>query len=264
MEILPEQKVRLYRGLKIALIVFLAVLAANFLSEGRGYRDENKTPNTISFNGHGEVKAIPDIANISFTIRKEAKTVKDAQDQVKGIEKKALESLRGNKVADTDMKTVDASFAPKYEYKYGAQAPCYAGSYCPPAGHNVIVGYEAYESISVKVRDADSTGKVIEDLGALGISELSGPNFAVEKEDSLKIEARKKAIDDAKTKAESLVKDLGVKLGHITSFNEGSNNPVPMYAKTMAVDNAVGSAPAELPKGENTISSDVTITYEIK
>ena len=47
----------------------------------------------------------------------------------------------------------------------------------------------------------------------------SGPNFAIEKEDSLKIEARKKAIDDAKTKAESLANDLGIKLRGIISFN---------------------------------------------
>jgi len=62
-----------------------------------------------------------------------------------------------------------------------------------------------------------------------------------------------------------LAKDLGIRLGKMTSFNEGGNYPVPMYTNAKMMDSAVGaSAPAVLPVGENTISSDVTITYEIR
>ena len=81
----------------------------------------------------------------------------------------------------------------------------------------------------------------------------------------LQAKARKLAIDDAKEKARVLAKDLGVRLGKITSFSEsGLRYPV-MYESAMIKD-SVGTAPApaELPKGENTISSDVTITYEIR
>lgn len=259
-----EKKEKFKKGLRIGLIVFLAVVLANCVFGCKDFRDENKPVNTISFNGHGEVKATPDIASIDFTIRKEAKTVKEAQSQVAEIEKKVLESLKENKVASSDIKTVSTSFNPKYEYKYGAQVPCYSGAYCPPSGKNVVVGYEAYESINVKIRNIDDTGKIVSDLGTLGVTELSGPNFTVDKEDAVKAEARKEAIKDAKAKAKSLAKDLGVKLGDITSFSEGSNSPMPMYAKTMAMDSVSVAAPAELPKGENTITSDVTITYEIK
>jgi len=277
MNISPEQKVKLYRGLKIALIVFLAVLAANFLSGGRGYRDENKTPNTISFSGHGEVTAVPDIANISFTISKDATTVKDAQAGVAVIEKKALDVLKAKDVADKDIKTANASFYPKYEYRQAVcpQVPMGAGTagvtvnpsspyYCP-SGKQVLLGYTASESITVKVRNTDSVGDIMQSLGTTGVSDLSGPNFAIDNEDSLKAQARKLAIDDAKAKAQSLAKDLGVRLEKITSFSENGNYPV-MYAQgAMMSDKAVSVlAPAVIPKGENTISSDVTITYEIK
>ena len=73
---------------------------------------------------------------------------------------------------------------------------------CPPTpGKNVITGYTASESITVKVRNTDDVGKIMQGLGALGVSDLSGPNFSIDNEDSLKAEARKKAIDDAKSKA---------------------------------------------------------------
>src|ERR1035437_1624341 len=128
MEMLPEQKARLYRGLKIALIVFLAVVAANALFEGRGYRDENKTPNKISFSGHGEVNAVPDIANVYFTISKDGATVKDAQAGVAVIEKKALDLLKAKGVADKDIKTADASFYPKSEYRQAVCPPIPMGA----------------------------------------------------------------------------------------------------------------------------------------
>lgn len=264
--ITPEQKVRLYSSLKVALVLFLAIVVAKFLFADKDYRDENKPVNTITFSGHGEVTAVPDIANISFTIRKEAKTVKAAQEAVALVEKSVLDMLKANKIEDKDIKTTSASFYPKYEYKYEKQImPCTQYG-CPPTpGKNVIVGYEAYESINLKIRNTDDTGKITEELGTLGVTELSGPNFTVDKEDDLKARARKDAITDAKEKAESLAKDLGVRLGKITSFSESGNYPVPMYAKTMMADSLSSARPVvELPKGENVISSDVSITYEIK
>ncbi|KKP87984.1 MAG: hypothetical protein UR92_C0016G0008 [Candidatus Nomurabacteria bacterium GW2011_GWA2_35_80] len=57
---------------------------------------------------------------------------------------------------------------------------------------------------------------------------------------------------------------MGVRLGKITSFNESGDYPMPMYAKTMMAEGVSNDfTPAEIPKGENTINSDVTITYEI-
>ncbi|MDD5721028.1 MAG: SIMPL domain-containing protein [Candidatus Pacebacteria bacterium] len=277
MEISPEQKVKLYNGLKIALIVFLAVVVANALFDCRGDRDEDKTPNTISFSGHGEVTAVPDIANIYFTISQDAKTVKDAQTAVATIEKKALDLLKAKGVADKDIQTANASFNPKYQYQNAVCPPVPVGagtagiavgstspSYCPP-GRQVLVGYTANESITVKIRNIDSVGDIMQGLGTTGVSDLNGPNFAIDKEDSLKAEARKKAIDDAKAKAKVLAKDLGVRLGKITSFSENGNTPIMYTASAMMKDSAgAAPAPAVIPKGENTISSDVTITYEIR
>jgi len=264
MNISPEQKIRIYHGLRIALIVFLVILIADSLFKNDRY--DNKPENTITFSGYGEVFAVPDIANISFTIRKEAKTVKIAQEEVALIEKNVLDMLKNNKIEDKDIKTINASFNPKYEYRYDKQImPCTQYG-CPPTpGKNIIIGYEAYESISLKVRNTDDAGKIIQELGTLGVTELNGPNFSIDDEDELKALARKEAIVDAKTKAKSLARDLGIRLGKITSFSENGNYPTPIYAKTMmGAGDMESSAPARLPVGENTISSNVTITYEIK
>lgn len=268
MEIRQEYQKNLYWASLVLLIVLCLYFAVRSLSEWRSYgmMDSNGA-NTITLSGHGEVSAVPDIANVYFTIRKEAKTVKAAQDAVAAVEKSALEFLKTSNVADKDVQASNASFYPKYEYVYDTKSylPCNEFG-CPPrSGNNVITGYEASESITVKVRNTDDVGAIMQGLGTLGVSDLSGPNFAVDNEDSLKAEARKEAIEEAKQKAEALVKDLGVKLGRIANFSESGYYPTPMYyAKDVANAGMESSAPAQLPKGENTISSDVTITYEIR
>jgi uncharacterized protein YggE len=266
MEILNDQKGIVYKALAALLVVLTINLAVGiFTPFFRGGHDGGMNSadgtHTISLTGHGEVQAVPDIANVYFTISKDAKTVKDAQAAVATIENKAIESLKANGVAEADYKTTDSSFSPKYESK--AYVPCTQYG-CPPSAQT-IVGYTANESITVKVRATDTVSKIMQDLGTLGVTNLSGPNFSIDDQDALTAEARKKAIDDAKTKAQALAKDLGVRLGDIISFSEGGNYPMAYAKTTMAMDSVGAMAPrAELPKGENTISSDVTITYEIK
>ncbi len=256
-------------GLALLIIISVAIVVKTaFPWKSRGMMGGLDMPNTIVLSGHGEVSAIPDIANVSFNIRKDGKTVKEAQEMVAVVEKVSLDFLKSSAVEEKDIKTTNASFNPKYEYRYDTKImmPCNEWG-CPPRpGKNVISGYEAYESITVKVRKTDDVGKIMQGLGGLGVTDLNGPNFAIDDEDGLKAEARKMAIEEAKEKAKVLAKDLGVRLGKIVSFNEGGDYGEPIYyGKEMMAEGMGGdSSPAEIPKGENTITSDVTIVYEIK
>ncbi|MFA6520049.1 MAG: SIMPL domain-containing protein [Candidatus Paceibacterota bacterium] len=279
MEIPNEQKRNLYRA-GLALVIILCVFyAVRILSEFKSYSMmDNYGSSSITLAGHGEVSAVPDIATVSFTIHKEGKTVKIAQEAAAAVEKSALDFLKENKIEDKDIKTANVSFNPKYEYKQalcpqataeslGAGDVKVAMPYYCGGGKQVLIGYESYESITVKVRDTDNVGKITQGLGNLGVTDLNGPNFAIDKEEDLKKEARKKAIDDAQEKAEILADDLGVKLGKIISFNEDGGYPGDMYyGKSVMMEASINAAPApaRVPKGENTISADVVIVYEIK
>ncbi len=275
METLEQIKIKTFKVSFVLIIILSVYFAVKIFSEIKkdSMLGESATPATISFSGHGEVKAVPDIASVYFTISKDAKTAKEAQDSVAVIEKKTLDFLKGKGVSDKDKKTASVSVYPKYEYKKElcTQVPttpeaASAMSYYCGNGKQILVGYTASESITVKIRNTDEAGAIMQGLGAVGVSDLSGPNFSIDNEDGLKAQARKKAIDDAKQKAKILAKDLGVNLGKITSFSEGGGGYPIMYGKAAMMDSSGPSAPApaQLPKGENTISSDVTITYEIR
>lgn len=275
MEIPSEYKKNLYKVAFVLLIILCVYYGVRSLTEFKTYQSmDNFGGNTITLSGHGEVSAVPDIATVSFTIHKEGKTVKIAQDAVAKVEKPALLFLKNNSVEDKDIQTSNASFNQKYEYKNAICPPQPATDimmieptyYCGE-GKQVLVGYEAYETITVKIRKTDDVGKIMQGLGGLGVTDLNGPNFVVENEDVLKAEARKKAIDQAKEKAKILAKDLGVKLGKVMSFSEDGNyagNPYGYGEAKMMDSISSAQAPAQIPKGENTISSDVTITYTIK
>lgn len=261
MEISNKEKsvlVKVAIALGLILCVYFAVKAVyevkNYQVLGAGSQ--------VSFDGQGEVMGSPDLAEISITLRSESKEVKAAQEKVTTLEKSVLDFLDKNGIKKDDIKTESYNSYPKYDYG----APCYSG-YCPVRTPTVI-GYEVSEYISVKVRDLTKAGEVVTGLGALGVTEISGPNFTIENEDELKAEARKLAIDEAKAKAEVLANDLGVKLVRIVNFSEGGNYPMPMmYAKDAVMNQAVAeSAPRapELPTGVQKITSNVIITYEIR
>ena len=273
---MEEDKKKFFKVLGV-LVVFLVIyfgVKTIYEIKKTSLLGEDSTPATISFSGHGEVEATPNIANIYFTISKDDKTVSAAQADVAAVEKDTLAVLTAKGVADADVQTTDASFNPKYEYQQVACPPnpvpvtttgmSSPGIVCLP-GRQVLVGYTASESITVKVRNIDTVGDIMQALGTTGVTNLSGPDFSIDNPDALQAQARKLAIDDAKSKAEVLAKDLGISLGKIESFSDDSVSPV-MYsnAKVMSLGAVPASAPAVMPAGQNTITSDVTITYEIK
>ena len=217
--------------------------------------------NRLVVSGNGEASAIPDIATINYTVQEQAKTVAEAEKKATDKANKSIDFLKKSGVDEKDIKLANNSFNP--EYDYGVQ--CY--SYPCPTQKPVITGYSISRSITVKIREIDDSGKIVQGLGEIGVSNLNGPTFGIDDEDGVKESARKDAIDNAKEKAQKLADDLGVKLVRIIDFSEGGNQgyPTPMYEmKTTAVGLGGGAPIPDLPKGENKYTSNVTITYEIK
>lgn len=246
-------------GLAGVLTLLVIMLFINAIKENR-YIGENNTPATISVSGKGEVVAVSDIASLSLTLSKDGATAKEAQNLLNEQVSKTLDYLKKESIEEKDIKSEYGGVNPKYSYN---EVRCITYP-CPST--EKIIGYTATQSITVKVRDVDNANKVRTGLADLGVSNISGPNFSVDNQDSLNAEARAKAIEDARAKAKVLAKQLHVRLGDVISFSEGGAGYPMMYAeKSMAAGDAMMSTPAPtLPKGENKITSNVTITYEIR
>lgn len=274
---IPEQQKQniLKAGFVLAgiLAVFLITLIFTEVKKFKILGNDTPAVNVISFSGKGEVYAVPNVAVLNETIVGEGKTSAESVADEASLKQKFSDALAPFNIDKKDIKTDYISTEAKYEWQqekiYCITTPC-----PQPGGKNVLTGYKTTEQITIKVRNVGDAGKVYDAITAAsckagsGCGQISGPNLQIDNDEALKAEARKIAIADAKAKAEILAKDLGVKLVRIVSFNEdGYANPMysesggNMYdAKAM-----VAAAPTtNISVGENKITSNVTISYEIR
>ncbi len=247
----------------VILAIFLAIISVKELKSIDYVGKDVQMTNTISVTGTGDAVAIPDIATFSFSVSETAKTVADAQKQATNKINTALKTVKDAGVADKDARTTSYNINPRYEY----QGVACGYNYCPP-GKSVLTGYDVSQGIQVKVRDLSKAGSIFTSIGSLGVENVNGLTFFVDKPETVEAEARAKAIADAQAQAKELAKQLGVKLVRITSFYENNGEYRPIVYGMGGGAKTVSAITAEIapniPVGENKITSDVTITYEIE
>jgi uncharacterized protein len=267
------QKKRFFNAI-MAVVVLLALFLGVKVVNGVKEHSSLDQPSQISVSGTGEVFAIPDTGSFSFSVTEEAKTVTEAQDKASKKVNNIIAALKEMGVDEKDIKTVNYSSYPKYEYSNSVCPPVQPYSsdrpattvYCPP-GKQVLTGYQVDQSIAVKVRDTEEAGAILTKVGSFSPGNISGLDFVIDDPDTIQAQARDKAIADAKAKAKTLAKSLGVRLVKITSFQEnGGGYPAPYYGYDAVGKGGVTlqAANPETPVGQNKISSTVVIVYEIR
>lgn len=258
-----EETQKVLKWVRVSLIILAIFLAVEALGALKNLRGINPAYNSISVSGEGEVISVPDVATFSFTVSADAKVASDAQNQVTEKMDAILVGLESLGIEEKDIKTTDYSLWPKYSYEPTICSP----AYCPP-GRQVEDGYTVNHSITVKVRKIEDAGKALALAGEKGATGLSSISFTVDDPEKVLDEARAKAIVDAKTKAEILSKELGVRLVRVVSFYDNTGGgPIPYYAEGMGGDMMVKTATAPaptLPTGENKVVVNVTVVYEIR
>lgn len=224
----------------------------------------NTGPTTISVTGTGEVLSVPDIGQFSFSVMAEGDDANAAQEKSAQSINAIVDYLKGEGVADKDIKTTNYNLYPKYRYE---ERTCISNSYCPP-GERIMDGFSVTQTILVKVRETDKAGDLISGVGEKGATDISGLTFTIDDEDSLLAEAREKAIADAKDKAKTLANDLGVRIVRISGYWEnqgGYPQPYGYGGADMAMsESSVKNIAPQVPTGENKLSVSVNISYEVK
>lgn len=221
-------------------------------------------PPTISVMGVGEVQAVPDIGTFSFSVTATKPTATEAQEASGSQINDILAYLKEQGIEEKDVKTENYNLYPHYRY----DAPeCRVGMACPP-GDQVQDGMEVSQSVIVKVRDTAKAPALITGVGERGATNISSLSFTIDDTDALKAEARAAAIADAKAKAKVLADELGVRVVRVFSYYEDDGSGM-YYSEAMpaaydSMKSSAGFGGPELPVGENTIRSQVNVTYVIK
>ena len=239
----------------VALVLgafFLAVLTRNSLKMYDYIGQTAESKHEIYITGEGKVTVKPDIAKISLGLTTKAQTVAEAQKQNTETMNTLTKTLKDEfKIKNEDIQTSNYSIYPDYVWFNNKQN---------------LNGYVVSQNLDVKIRDLDKAGDVLARAGEAGLNQVGGLQFSVDDPEKSRIEARDKAIENAKEKAEALARVAGVKLGRVISVSESGDQPQPpiygMGAGMMYAKSDVSQSPS-IEVGTNEIKVTVTIGYEI-
>lgn len=211
----------------------------------------NKT-DLFTVSGEGEVAAVPDTAQVMLGVTASSPTVEAAKTQVNTKTNDIIASLKELGIEERFIKTTNYSINPNYDYSSGDTG--------------TITGYNVSQNLEVEVKPIETANKAVEVATEKGANMIGGITFVLNDEDreALEKEARKEAIEKAKTKAADIASAAGIKLGRIVSVSEsGMPQPV-MFDLQRSSENAMGSAgdQVDLQPGESSVRITVSLSYE--
>lgn len=212
-------------------------------------------------NGVGTVVTEPDIANLSLGVEARATTVSEARDDAATAMTAIVSFLTSNGVAERDIRTQSFNISPQYTFQERLE-----GGF--RTNERVLTGYQVTNTVSVKVRDLDQTGPVLDGVVKAGgdLVRVNGISFSVDDPDPLKVQARELAVQQALEKAQELATLAGVTLGQLVFISESSSTPVFSQVEAARADFAVASsfAPTPISAGESQIQVTVQAVFAIQ
>jgi uncharacterized protein len=202
---------------------------------------------TVTVAGSGTVSAAPDQAEITTGVVTQAPTAAQALAVNSQAMERLLQALGGLGIAPRDIQTTNISVSPQRRPPKEGQAP-------------EITGYEVTNQVRVKVRDLTRLGRVLDQQVGQGANLVYGIHFGLQEPNPLLDEARKRAMADARRKAELYAAAAGLKVGRVLAIQEaGVTPPRPEPTSRMTMSAAVPVAP-----GEQEIQASVTVTFTLE
>jgi uncharacterized protein YggE len=197
--------------------------------------------------GSGTASAVPDVVVLDARVQCEAADVAGALRAATARVSLALQAVADHGVAAADRRTTGLGVSTRWD-REGQR----------------VVGYTAFQSIRLVVRDRDRVGDLIQALAAAAgdafgldsvILEVADPGPLLER-------ARAAAFSDARAKAEQYAALAGRPLGPVLRVVEEPDRgmPIPRFAAKAAMD-VGGGMPVEA--GESTVGATVTVRFAL-
>ncbi|WP_187971155.1 SIMPL domain-containing protein [Aquibium microcysteis] len=206
----------------------------------------------ISVTGEGEHAMRPDMAVLSFSVVRQAGTAREALTANNAAMAQVIAALKGDGIEERDLQTAGIQINPRYEYPTGPDG----------SQRQVMTGYEVSNTLTVRVRDVQKTGAILDEVVSLGVNQGGGISFTNADPDEAIETARREAVADAVAKARTLAEAAGVELGPILEITEMAARPQPMpYMAAKVRAEAADAVPVEA--GENSYRVEVTVSFGI-
>jgi uncharacterized protein YggE len=229
------------RTLLLAGLLLVASAVAGVAQPRFAHTATSTAGRTITVTGSGTSTTVPDRASFQFGVTTRAADAKTALARNSTATAAVIAALKNAGVAAADLQTSGISLSPQTNGD-GTQ----------------ITGYTASNSVSASLPLAKA-GAVVDAAVNAGADTVWGPSLTVSDQSSLYRDALKKAVADAKAKAQALADAAGVQLGGVQSVDEsGSSTPVPFSPTAKG-----GATDTPIEPGTQQITANVTVTYAV-
>ena len=208
----------------------------------------------LSVTGHGQVSVAPDVAVVDFGVSVLEKSVLEAQSTATSLMRAVMGSLSVNGIDDDDIVTTDFSITPEFGFSRD--------------GERDFLGFRVVNRVSVKVRQIDNVGRIIDD----GVNQagdnviINGIYFTVDAPEKLFDRARELAVIDGQQIATRLAHSSGIELGELLEIQETRNNgsqPGRFMERTFSGETTNTDVPP-ISSGQITRSVLVDLHYSIR
>jgi len=235
----------------LALLLGCAALLAQPMSALAQDRPLAASPvPMITVTGEGRAEAVPDMASIRIGITAQAATAAEALEQASVAVRATLDRLDAAEIAARDRQTTGLSLQANWDYGRGNNTP--------PR----ITGYTAQNGVTVRVRDLSILGGLLDSVVSGGANRLDGLTFTVAEPAPLLDEARRRAVADARRRAELYAEAAGVALGPVLAITDtpGGSPVVPLMRSDMA---AMSESAVPIAEGEIEMTARVQMVFTI-
>jgi uncharacterized protein YggE len=230
-----------------ATAALLGLLTAAFAPPAGASEKEPLVP-SLTVVGSGKASAKPDMAEVQVGVVTQAPSAATALRDNNEAMTKLLKTLEGHGIAKKDVQTVTFAVVPQYKRgPHGEQQP-------------EVVGYQVSNDVRAKVRQLDLLGEILDAVVQQGANHVQGISFAVADPAAVLDEARRKAMADARRKAELCAREAGVEVGQVLLIQEETPHlPRPPVLGAARAE----AAAVPVAEGELDFKASITVTYAI-
>lgn len=203
----------------------------------------------LSVSASADASRVPDVATISAGVVTQAVDGNAAMRQNAEQMAKVMDAIKAAGIADKDIQTSGINLSPQYRYVEN-EAP-------------KITGFQASNTVNLKVRDIAKLGKVLDALAAQGSNQINGPSFEIDQPEPVYDEARMAALKKAQARAETYAKSLGLRVRRIVSISEGGGGGFPPPMPMMAMARGKAEMDTQVSPGETKLSVNLDVVFEL-
>jgi uncharacterized protein YggE len=205
---------------------------------------KEKRASRVLVTGEADVRALPDTAVIILSIVTQNQRALDAQQQNARKSDAVIQAVKETAGANPEIKTSDYSLQPQQSYRTNAMPS--------------IIGYEARNSVTVKMGELNNVGAVIDAATRAGANSVEGVSFTLRETNPARAQTLAEASKQAMAKAQAMAQALGGRVVRVVEEQEGGFVNRPMTTEdfedynTRANANTSRLYPAELKPAPRT------------